>query len=558
MTTPNNANYNSKSFNITKTLSQDLSDSFTQSESSSIQTLTNFYAAKLSNIKLIYLTLTFFITLLGIFVFIEHKNIIYKEFKVLYFYLLLSITYWPVSIFLAGLLILIKFLKNYFNKDPQDDDIEDSLVIESDNISLADYHSNNRYYSYIMGSFLFIILGFYIICIPASVYIIYNIFVSKLFFLQMKKYFNIFLFVFLNFSKSIAIASFYIYLLLVKYKSNRIKFELDEEFVRKIAEEVEQVKKCSGIFIADMDTIKRNEMFNRHTFSVQMPIIIEKKINSKLTQNDIKQKFDNYFPNAVNLGSVSANKDKNIEKQNSNFSQEENSQLGITPDKNKQITQVLIESPSVGEYANDNRVKFNFISKDTGDSVNQMVNVNDGSQINPTPDSSQGVNMSDHKNRIKNIIRARTMTGMKKSSLVYNMKKKFNVEGTDKIIREKSSTLEDDQNNLENNKVRKSSLVLHRISKNLQEYRNFASEQQLIHDSYNNISSSIIKDPNLVGANYLNKFYGPNSKSKDDMELIETRKKSKNEFSVGLDTEENKNSIGNYTDDIQRTLQFTE
>lgn len=550
MTTSYNGNYNIKSITITKTLSQDLSESLSQSESSSIQTLTNFYTAKLANIKLIYLTFTFFITLLGIFVFIEHRNIIYKEFKVLYFYLMLSITYWPVSIFLAGLLILIKFLKNYFNKDPQDEDIEDSLVMKNDNLSLTDYHSNNRYYSYIMGSFLFIILGFYIICIPTSAYIIYHILVSRIFFLQLNKYFNVLLFVFLNFSKSIAIASCYVYLLLVKYKSNRIKIELDEDFVRKIAEEVEQVKKCSGIFIADLDIIKRNEMFNRHTFSIQMPVMIDKKNNIKLTQDDIKRKID---------FNSSSNKDKKInEIQISNFSREENLQMGITPDKNKQIAQILVESPSVGEYSNNNRVNFNFISKDSGDSMKQTVIVNDGPQINPNPNSIHGVSMSDQKNRIKNLIKMKTMTGMKKSSLIHNMKKKFNLDGKDRTIGEKRSALEDDLDNLENNNARKSSLVLHRISKHIQEYRNSAGENKLIHDSNNKLSTSNPKDSHLALLNNTNKFSPPHSKSKDDMELLESRSNFKKEFIVGAYTEEKNNPIGNHTDDIQKTLKFTE
>jgi len=555
-------------------------NSESESETSSNQSLTTYYNERLANLKLIYLIFTFVSTIIGVKVYFEHKTVIYKEFRFLYLYLILSITYWPVSIILAGIMIIMIIIKKYIQSAKDNKGVDDSLLIRFETISLTNYTNSNSHYSYLAAMFLIVLLGFYTVCIPTSVYVIYQIFKIKVFVHNFYKYSNVLLFIFLNLSKSIGIGICCIYFFFQKLKTSRIKIDLDEEFVKRVEQEIEQVKKCSGIFIADSNIIKKNDMFNRQMFLTNKGDRKNFGLNSKLqsnknrqhigitdnnddeilnsfTRDEIKSKFNMHAEDRNRMNdninnSISDNVSHRdyLEKQNSgslintinkphNGSNPDHlSNFNFSPELNKVIIPKNLDTSDIGNYPYNNNQSNNLkrnITKQLDESLiksNIYRKEGDRQDFNKVDKNfKQPIRISEKKTEIKNMIRTKTMITRNKGSFVNNIKKELNLD---------SINISDNQFHIFNNQINeintKSPLVLQRLSKNFLEFRALVSDQINGNDKLNKLDEiDSSRDSNYGEEKICNTNIGmhktnpPITKmSKDDMDLL------KNEIKLQL------------------------
>jgi hypothetical protein len=208
-----------------------------------------------------------------------------------YIYIISYSFLWPICFLISlNLTAFIKFfvflttknietsknlIENEFKANENTDNQMDHTLIKSE-------QNSQTFYTLFVTIFIIILLIFYLISIPASIFAMNSLLMTKNFKSEYLKFIFVFLFIIINLIKSlfIFILSVY-YFLLEKFYSNKMKINFDEEFIQNIEKEIEQANKFSGVIGPSKDLIKLNYMFNRQYNTYK------KKFESKVDDRNI-------------------------------------------------------------------------------------------------------------------------------------------------------------------------------------------------------------------------------------------------------------------------------
>jgi hypothetical protein len=400
----------SKSFSRISGSNSQLNDfykSFTSTSSSS-ESIRNINSLEYFPIKLTYILITILNTSLGLISLLKHYQIfIRQEVPHILIYIILFTFHWPIVIFLgfiiSGLIVMIKkvilFFKNK-NQLVEEDEINISRLEENSNNDvinttiLSNHFYNHSYFSFLVGVIIIILICLYTICIPFSFFSTRSLLQNKLFYQHYQSYVDTYLFILLNFVKSLVIfcVAFY-YLFKKKFKSNKLKIELDEEFIKQVEKEVEQANKFSGVIAPAQDLIKFNSMFNRQYASD----LKEEAGNSGISNHQVNLPVFN----------DSSSLDFNLKKNNFNGKFEKpNLNSNFFHNTTTSKTELMASNTDKGKinYSNTSEMNLNSYKKERN--LNNLNNINyyaeNSSQI--LPESKE-----DKKTRIKYLIKNKTI-----------------------------------------------------------------------------------------------------------------------------------------------------
>jgi hypothetical protein len=246
--------------------------SYTQSQLS----LPDYNSRKYTIGKIVYILITIMNSFFGMYSLFKYQI---SGMKLIYFYFLSYTFLWPLAIVIGLAFILcIRIYKNYYSDEREEGFFSffktlffrKSLKNKNQTGDLflnfnTDTESNNFFdhWQYFMIVFIITLVIFYSISVPYSIYILYRLFNN---FYKKKIKHLIYVFIFINLLKSTLVFLYFLYFIVIEkflYNMNKTKkIDLDEEFIRKIEEEIQHANKFSGVISADTKLIKMNNMFN--------------------------------------------------------------------------------------------------------------------------------------------------------------------------------------------------------------------------------------------------------------------------------------------------------
>lgn len=470
--------------------------------SSSSQSIGNITSLNYFPMKLTYILITILNTSLGLISLLKHyPSFIRQEVYHILIYLFLFTFQWPIVLFLglviSGLIIftkkLILFFKNK-NKLEEDAEINSSRLGENTNNDicnttlLSNHYYNHSYFSFLVGVILIILICLYTTCIPYSLFSIQTIIENKQFYQHYKNYLDTYLFILLNFLKSLVIffIAFY-YLFKKKFKSNKLKIELDEEFIKQVEKEVEQANKFSGVIAPTQDLIKFNSMFNRQYASdlkeesgdPHNPHISNYQVNLPVFNDSSNIDFNlknNNFPGKNQKSNVSTNFFRNN-----------------TANSKTELIGTNIERGKIN-YSNSSEINLNSFNKDRN--LNNLKNLDFN-----TPDSSIIIPESkeDKKSRIKYLIKNKTIGSEKdlpdnysqSQGIIQNFKMQLNrykEEGDNKDNKSSCTASKSPILRVKNTKFFK------KIEKDFEEFNIDEEENDFDEEKYNNVKLKYSKE----------------------------------------------------------------
>ena len=235
---------------------------------SSQNTISEMKIGKNQFFKLFYIFTTFFNSILGLYLikrfhslFIDTNNVDILVYITIYTFK------WPLAFIIGTLLAIILILLK--------------------RLCSSEYTEENspNYLSHIFVCSLYILVLAYISSVPWSIYLLVKMVEKDS--IQYKvnfheKYEFIYIFLTINFIHSFIIFSIFLYFLLITnipFKKNTQRDDIDEEFIKKIREEINESNKISGVIPANNELILQNKFFSKHSNAKSVEVMNKSQID---------------------------------------------------------------------------------------------------------------------------------------------------------------------------------------------------------------------------------------------------------------------------------------
>lgn len=239
-------------------------------------------------LKAFYAVICSFNSLIGIYILVKYHSVLSNNLFFVLIYTIFQTFIVPIAIVIGGLsLIVIRIIK--FNSPSQSGFTE-----------FQDENDSQINKQIITVVFIIVLAFLYVISIPSSIISIINMKSSSLF-SNSEKYSSVYTFISINLVLSVAILGVIIYVYVIKkMQSNKVKLNLDEEFIKNIEDEIQRSNLFSGIIPSNNNLIHLNEMFNKQKiFELQNNNYSLDKLNLNKKIQEKEDKNNSYMSESV-------------------------------------------------------------------------------------------------------------------------------------------------------------------------------------------------------------------------------------------------------------------
>jgi hypothetical protein len=233
--------------------------------------------SKYTILKIIYVLSSCLITGIGIYILYKFKQILTAHHIFFIIYVTSYTFLWPITIVICLITALfVSIIKRLFfktdNNNNNNREFFDKYKSSSYdfnnmniNMNIDDQSSEEKHsFQYLTVVFVFILVVLYTIGIPASFYMLY-LMIDHHILSNYKTYSSIYSFVILILITSfVCVGIFVYYMIIEKFLSNKIKLDIDDDFINKVEEEVKRNKKLSGALNSNRNLPKPSDFLNRN------------------------------------------------------------------------------------------------------------------------------------------------------------------------------------------------------------------------------------------------------------------------------------------------------